>query len=371
VDSNLVTSEMDSHNVHNVDSELPLVVIAIVSTNEAQNIIGCLTSLAASTYRNFHVVICENGGEEGFQPAVKAIEALGVVRPLASGERDGTRLQWSHDYRRYAFVDNGPPITILRAPRNLGYAGGVNACIASVASEDWHAIWVLNPDTFPEPDALGALVRRQREGNYGIVGSRLVFTSSGLVQTWGGNKWRPWLGRGKLLGLNQPVDTLPNITAIESRLGFVSGASMYVSRSYIENVGVMDENFFVYCEEVDWCLRRGSFRLGYAHDSVVRHIAGAKSGSSPRKKDRSRFSLYLMERNRILLARKRYRRWWWLLAFLALGQASEHLLRARSVRCFRIALAGWWAGIRGETGAPPFLRASDAANRAAYQKGGS
>jgi len=362
---------MVSPNAHNVDSGSSLVVIAIVSTNEAQNIIGCLTSLAASTYRNFHVVICENGREEGFQRTTKAIEALGLVRPLAGDGRDGVRLQWSHGYRRYAFVDNGPSIAILRAPRNLGYAGGVNACIASVASEDWHAIWVLNPDTFPEPDALGALVRRQREGNYGIVGSRLVFTSSGLVQTWGGIEWRPWLGRGRLFGHNQPRDTLPNIPAIESRFSFISGASMFVSRSYIENIGVMDEDFFVYDEDVDWCIRRGSFRLGYAHDSVIRHIHGAKSGSSGRKRDRSRFNLYLIERNRILLARKRYRRWWWLLAFLSLGQTSEHLLRMRSVRCFRIALAGWWAGIQGETGAPPFLLATDAGNQASYQKGGS
>jgi N-acetylglucosaminyl-diphospho-decaprenol L-rhamnosyltransferase len=128
----------------------------------------------------------------------------------------------------------------------------------------------------------------------------------------------------------------------------------------------MDDDFFVYEEDVEWCLRRSSFRLGYAHHSIVRHIHGATSGSSLNKPSRSRFNLYLAERNRVLLARKRFGRWWGLVAFLGLLQTAEHLVRVRSPRQFRIALEGWWAGIRGETGAPGFLgkdSASDARSR--------
>jgi GT2 family glycosyltransferase len=142
---------------------------------------------------------------------------------------------------------------------------------------------------------------------------------------------------------------------IERRFGFISGASMFVTRAYIEAVGVMDDDFFVYDEDVEWCLRRGSFTLGYAHGSIVRHIHGATSGSSLNKASRSRFNIYLTERNRILLARKRFGPWWGLVALLALVQTGEHLVRVRSPRQFRIALEGWWAGIRGETGAPSFM----------------
>jgi N-acetylglucosaminyl-diphospho-decaprenol L-rhamnosyltransferase len=177
-----------------------------------------------------------------------------------------------------------------------------------------------------------------------------------LVQTWGGIEWHPWLGRGRLLGENQAAETVPDIAAIERRFGFISGASMFVTRGYIEANGVMDEDFFVYDEDVEWCLRHGSFTLGYAHKSVIRHIHGATSGSSLKKTNRSRFNLYLTERNRVLLARKRFGRWWGFIAFLALLQTTEHLLRVRSLRHFRIALEGWWSGIRGETGAPGFMR---------------
>ena len=106
--------------------------------------------------------------------------------------------------------------------------------------------------------------------------------------------------------MNEPFDVTPDPGAVEAKLDVVSGASMFVSREYIELVGVMDEDFFVYYEDVEWSLRRGAFRLGYAHDSIVRHIAGSTSGSGGVRPKRSRFNLYLSERNRVLVARKRF-----------------------------------------------------------------
>lgn len=345
-----------------------MVVIAIVSTDEAQNIVGCLTSLAASTHRDFHVVICENGGAAGFERTTRSLDGLDSMRASGATGPYEIAIAWRHPFRDFRFTPGGQRVTVLNTPANLGYAGGVNACIEAAGRAGWDAVWVLNPDTFPAPEALTALVRRQAEDDYGIVGSRLVFVASGLVQTWGGIEWRPWLLRGRLLGANRPAETIPDIAEIERRIGFIIGASMFVSRAYIDAVGVMDDDFFVYDEDVEWCLRRGSFKLGYAHDSVVRHIHGATSGSSLTKAKRSRFNLYLTERNRVLLARKRFGRWWGLAALLALAQTSEHLLRLRSLRQFRIALDGWWSGMRGETGAPYFLRKQRGYDENALQK---
>jgi GT2 family glycosyltransferase len=332
----------------------PRVIIAIVSYNSAADLVGCLRSLDRSTHRDFHVVICENAGAAAFEHAARELIASGVVAP-AGAER---ALAWPLPQRGFVLAAGGQPVTLLRPTQNLGYAGGVNACIAAAAREEWDAVWVLNPDTFPEPDALAALARRQREGGYGMVGSRLVFFGSGLVQTWGGLEWRHWLGRGRLLGLNEPADRVPDVAEVERRIGFISGASMYVTRAYVDAVGVMDDDFFLYDEDVEWCLRRGAFRLGYAHDSVVRHIHGSTSGSSTTKAHRSRFNVYMTERNRVLLARKRggWRRP--LLIAIALLETVEHLVRVGSLGHFRTALEGWWAGVRGETGMPSFMRAA-------------
>jgi GT2 family glycosyltransferase len=130
---------------------------------------------------------------------------------------------------------------------------------------------------------------------------------------------------------------------------------MYVTRAYIEAVGVMDDNFFVFCEDTDWCLRREKFKLGYAHDSVVHHVHGSASGSSVNKEKRSRFNVYLTERNRVLLARKLYRTWWMFFAAMALLQMVEYIVRARSFAQLRTALEGWLAGVKGRVGPPYFL----------------
>ena len=330
------------------------VAIAIVATDEAKNIVGCLDSLSRSNYRDFSVIICENGGYDAFERDLREVAKLdGIVAApgvsdLRAGEAESRRFHLGADQR---------PVTILRARENRGYSGGVNACIAA-AGTDWDFIWVLNPDTFPEPDALGALVRRQAEGGYGIVGSRLVLVSTGLVQLWGGLKWWPLLGRCRSLGVNQSPDVTPNVSDVEADLDIIAGTSMFVSKDYIETIGVMDEDFFVYFEDSEWSLRRGAFRLGYAHDSIVHHIAGATSGSGGPRPKRSRFSIYLGERNRVLIARKRSPMTWPLLALVALLQTAEHLVRFRSFRSFQIALSGWWAGVSGETGMPGFMRAS-------------
>jgi N-acetylglucosaminyl-diphospho-decaprenol L-rhamnosyltransferase len=333
-------------------SNSPHVVVAIVATNEIKHIADCLKSLQRSLYRNFSVVICENGGHDAFERDIRGVtEAFGSAGILKSGDAVAGRSDgWS-----FYLGEDDRLVTILRPRGNLGYSGGVNACIAAAGSE-WDFIWVLNPDTFPEPDALGALVRRQAEGGYGMVGSRLVFAASGRVQVWGGHTFWPILGRCRSLGVNQPFDATPDLKALEAKLDTIAGASMFVSKEYIETIGVMDNDFFVYNEDIEWSLRRGRFRLGYAHDSVIRHIGGATAGSSGPIAKRSRFSLYLGDRNTIILAKKRLPVLWPLATLFALASVFEYLVRFRSFRAFKIGLSGWWAGLRGETGMPGFMR---------------
>jgi len=343
--------------VANAVESSPHVVIAIVATDEAKNIVGCLQSLSRFLYRNFSVIICENAGYDAFDRDLRALAKMNDVAPAAD---DGDIRAGPMESRRFCLGADRRPVAILRARENRGYSGGVNACIAA-AGDNWGFIWVLNPDTFPEPDALGALVRRQAQGGYGMVGSRIVFVSTGRVQMWGGLTYWPLLGRSRSLGVNEPFDATPNVEDVEARMDVVSGASMFVSRDYIETVGVMDEDFFVYDEDVEWSLRRGKFRFGYAHDSVVRHLAGATSGSGGSRPKRSRFSTYLSERNRILIAKKRHPAAWPIFALVALLQSFELLIRFRSPRSFRFALEGWRAGLAGETGMPGFMRGKQGA----------
>lgn len=326
------------------------VAVAIVGYRCAEAIRACLEHLNRSTVPVGAVCICENGGPEAFAELAAALRS-GLA--CAGTEADP---EAPPEAAESLVLRPGRPgavgaVRLYRAGANLGYAGAVNLVIAALAPRpDWSALWVLNPDTLPRPTALAAVRDRAAAGGYGIVGSRLVIQRSGRVQLYGG-RWRRWLGRGYNIGLGAAAEAPVDPEAVETAQHYVSGAAMFVSRAYIEAVGPMREDYFLYAEEVDWCLRRGAFRLGYAHDSVVLHDHGAVIGSSVDRRARSPLSVFLDERNRLVLTRRFYPAAFPVAAVMALLFTTQYL-RAGAVRNFRVALAGWWAGLRGETGFP-------------------
>jgi GT2 family glycosyltransferase len=134
-------------------------------------------------------------------------------------------------------------------------------------------------------------------------------------------------------------------------MNYVSGASLFATRAYIESVGLMDERYFLYCEEVDWCFRRGHRRLGYAHEAIVYHAHGTTIGSSADLKDRSSISVYLSERNKLLFTRRFYPVLYPLVVVTTLLLTLQYL-KSAAVNNFFVALSGWLAGVRGEDGPP-------------------
>src|SRR6185437_3287385 len=249
------------------------VAIAIVGFRNAGDILTCLGALATATYPHFEVVICENGGEESYQSLVKALPAK---------------------------LPGGQPTRIICAADNLGYAAGVNVCLrAAVDADAW---WILNPDTVPDSRALEFLVRRLRAGDCEIVGG-VLHGPDNRVQTLGG-RWLPWLARAEAIGKGARVDEL-RIEHVERLIDFVSGASMLVSRRFLQAVGPMREDYFLYCEEVEWCLRGHAhgMRIALAPNARVLHHQGSTTGSALPVRRRSWMQVYLDERNKMLVTR--------------------------------------------------------------------
>lgn len=318
------------------------IAIILVAYRNPDDLVECFSALARQHYRDFSVHVCENGGPEAFE---NLVAALGAAESLHGGQRTSPE-EWT---ARLSSDDR--PVTIHRAPGNLGYAGGINHCLDRIDALD--AIWILNPDTEADPDALAALVARMREGGYGMVGSRIVSTATNRVQLYGG-RWRKLMARGFNIGLGAAPDAVPDVAAIESEMDYINGASMLVSRAFIEQVGRMRDDYFLYCEEVDWCLRRGNLKLGYAHGSLILHAHGSTIGSNRDRARRSRLSVYLDERNRLLLTRRIYPGAYPLVVLVTLGLTLQYL-RHGAVTNFRHALSGWFAALRGETGVPTWL----------------
>ena len=324
--------------------------VSMVGFRNAGDVRQCIVKLQDGTDQNFVVLICENGGRMAFDDLVTALGTLGTAEDAPLSQDPAIEAVWR------GRLPGGQVVEALRATENLGFAGGVNATITRLAVHPaWSALWVLNTDTEPEPEALAALVRKaDSDPSYGIVGSRLVLFGTGKIQAYGG-RWRKYTARGFNIGLHCPADAPVDAGAVEREMDYVLGASMYVTRAYIDEVGVMKKEYFLYVEEIDWCLRRGRFRLGFAADSIVHHHHGSTLGSSMTRRNRSRLSVHLEERNRHLVSQKFYPLLYPLIALTTLALTAQYI-RARAPGNFVIALAGWWAGLRGKSGKPAWLR---------------
>jgi GT2 family glycosyltransferase len=129
----------------------------------------------------------------------------------------------------------------------------------------------------------------------------------GYWQLLNGMEFRMLTGAGVGLHANQPVTRPFNPTAVARRTDFVLGASLAVSRAFLETVGFMEESYFLYFEEMDWSVRnRGRFAIAFAHGAVVFHKEGGSIGSSSAKGQRSDMSEYYLLRSRLKFYRRNY-----------------------------------------------------------------
>lgn len=250
----------------------------------------------------------------------------------------------------------GSLVQMAEMSENLGYAGAVNSWLRPLLEVGgWQGVWILNPDTAPAPNALNALVTYAAERSKGLVGSRLVLTTDPDHLQSRGLAWVKLKGAATAVDRRAPSSVAPDPSDIERRLDAPSGASVYATRELIEAIGLMDERYFLYFEDLEWgCRAKAINAVGYAHGSIVVHKGGSTIGTAPRKADRSPLSVYLEFRNRILFTRERYPGWLPWTVFMQLVHAARLPLAGASHN-LPYALRGLAAGLAGKTGRPTGL----------------
>jgi N-acetylglucosaminyl-diphospho-decaprenol L-rhamnosyltransferase len=332
------------------DVEVPIVIVGF---GRSGDIVKCLGAIAKQRdCPKFGVFICENGGPAAFDTLVQALSenggpCEGLVERAEPASADFVRAA------RLRLVGTEAPVAIGQGRDNFGFAGGANAWVRPLLSEPgWTAVWILNPDTWPEPDALAELVSYSRKRGKGMVGSRLMIPGRSDIASSRGLKWENLTSRLVGVDMFAPISPDPDPEDVERRMDSPAGPSMYVTRECIEKIGLMDDSFFLYWEEVDWAIRaKAACGIGYAHRSVVPHAVGSSTGSSGGRAGRSSFSVYLYNRNKLHFVRRNHPRWFvWtvLVSFLRSGE----FLAAGSTRDFFAAVSGLAAGPRGEKGRP-------------------
>jgi GT2 family glycosyltransferase len=237
------------------------VVAVIVHWQDLEETRGCVASLAAE---NVEVLVVDNGSRE---------PVGGVL---------------------------GPAVTVQRSSENRGYAGGANLGIEAALARGAEIVLLLNNDARVSPGATAA-ARAVLAGDARVaaVGPKVLTREdpSRLWLAWGDVTYRQSLVALRGAGL-------PDGPAFAQQrdVAWIAGCAMWMRREALAAVGLFDESFFAYHEEVDWCTRarHAGWRVVYAPAAVVTHTGRGSGGS----RASIRIRKYFAARNTILFARK-------------------------------------------------------------------
>jgi GT2 family glycosyltransferase len=218
----------------------PKVFIVILNWNGLQDTLQCLESVYKLDYPDFRVSVVDNGSTDD------SVEVIKNKYPLAK------------------VILNGD---------NLGYGGGNNVGIRHALANGAQYVWLLNNDTTIEADALlKMVVEAEKNPDIGIAGSKIYYFGS-QKKIWFAGASIDWKnGCSNHIGMDE-TDTgqYDHVKHVDR----ITGCSMLVRKSVCESVGLFDEAYFLYVEEVDWCVRarKAGFKIVFVPSSVVYHKA--------------------------------------------------------------------------------------------------
>jgi len=297
----------------------PKVDIIIVNWNGWQDSIECLESVFHLDYDNFKVTLCDNQSSDNSIKHIKTwAEGKHKIKlPLSNGlnflitPAISKPIQYQQLERGQAEskpITKQPPLTLIQTGENLGFAGANNVGMRFAMQNNCDFIWLLNNDTVVDPSSLRHMVEHSLQyGQANTCGSLLLhYHQPDCIQALGGNRYNKWtalsstsLGRG--LSIEDKIDH----HFYEQQLSYISGASWLLPKQFVKDIGLMDESYFLYCEEIDWCARNNNqYKLTYAPKAKVYHKEGGSIGSPNLEKTSSLFSDYYIFRNKLKFTRK-------------------------------------------------------------------
>lgn len=166
--------------------------------------------------------------------------------------------------------------------RNRGFSAGCNLGIRRALKNGAAALLLLNQDTVVEKGFLGPLLANPEE----IVAPIIKFKRRGKWIYDCGGKINWWLGRTKHIEKLSIIPARPAGGNFQFLIpDYVSGCAMLIRRKVLEKIGLLDEQYFLYFEDVDFCLRasRAGFKIAVEPKSVIIHKLSEKKSISQRR----------------------------------------------------------------------------------------
>lgn len=249
--------------------------IIILNYKGLRETLECLDSIRKIRSKNFEVIVIDNNSQDGSKEALSKIE----------------------------------DITFIANKKNLGYSGGNNVGIKHALSSGAENVIILNNDTIVKVDFLKNFQKHIKKSD--ILSPKIYFfpgyefhkkrykqSEVGKVIWYAGGKidWQ------NVLGNHIGVDEVDFGQFDKSKeIDYATGACMFVNRKVFEKIGFFDERYFLYLEDMDFCVRakKAGFRIFFEPESVIWHKNASSAGGSG-----SELQDYYITRNRLLFAFK-------------------------------------------------------------------
>ncbi|MBM0065895.1 glycosyltransferase family 2 protein [Alkalicoccobacillus gibsonii] len=241
----------------------PNVFIIVLNWNDYESTVKCVESLEKQTYDNFRIVILDNNSQD------KSGELL-----------------------RERFSNH----KIILNEKNLGYTGGNNIGINYAQKCNADYIYIVNNDTIHEQRSLldNFVDVMENDKKIGIIGPKIVDKTYGNIQSiYDGSRW--WDKIEHEIGLNRDNSTFTPVLRI-------LGCSMLFRTELVEKIGDLDEGFFMYSDEDDFCLRANL--NGYS--VIYNQKFEVKRNTDSDKKTYNKRKTYYCTRNKILMLNKNF-----------------------------------------------------------------
>ena len=271
-----------TNNQHN-HKQLKVSII-LLNWNNPYDTVECIESIKQISYPNYQIIVVDNNSTDD---SIKELENIGNIQ-------------------------------LIRNDSNLGFAGGNNVGIEYALKRSSDLILLLNNDTVVDRDFLSVLVGRAvGKKNVGIIGSK-IYNYSEPAKIWSaGGGITKLTKRTFQYGENKSDEKKFNR---EMEVDFLSGCCMLIKREVFERIGLLDAEYFMYYEDVDFCLRAKKFcKVIYTPGAIIWHKVSATSNKSYRD--------YYRMRNYMMLLNKQFSIYGFCLRSFATIVFVERLMR--------------------------------------------
>lgn len=338
--------------------------IFILNWNSWQDTIECVEGVLKSDYKDYQIIIIDNDSQDNSVEYIakylnreifplpsekhkdKVFPLLQKKIPfIVYSEEEALKGGNIEKEKNFKLSENTKyPVIIIKNKGNYGFAKGNNTAFRfALKRKDFKYIWLLNNDTVVERDTLSNLIKvAEKDNKIGFVGSVIrYYDNPDYIQTIGGGKFYPILGLGKLYMKNKHISILKNLKAeeVDKSIDYIMGASLLIQKETLEDIGIFDEDYFLYTEELDLITRgkRRGWKLAVALDSYVYHKESAST------KDKKWLYYYLINKSNMIYIKKHYNLLYNIIStpFILMNTIKT----TKNLKNIRATIKGIWDGI--------------------------